>query len=114
MTLNSPLSRFNASFTSNRIGRSGLSAGTKSSSLTVVNRGSCISSIPRIVSTAKDHEHDIHNARPSNPVYTGSKFNSLLGCFGAPSPACQFAAQGRDVERLGQETHAGYGCADIG
>ncbi|NPT58799.1 hypothetical protein [Paraburkholderia elongata] len=47
--------------------------------MTVVNRGSCISSIPRIVSAAKDHEHDIHNARPSNPVYTGSKFNSLLG-----------------------------------
>ncbi|MEX3790762.1 hypothetical protein, partial [Paraburkholderia sp. BR14374] len=44
-----------------------------------VNRGSCISSIPRIASAAKDHEHDIHNARPSNPVYTGPKFNSLLG-----------------------------------
>ncbi|WP_312883645.1 HsdM family class I SAM-dependent methyltransferase [Paraburkholderia youngii] len=44
-----------------------------------MNRGSCISSIPRIASAAKDHEHDIHNARPSNPVYTGSKFNSLLG-----------------------------------
>ncbi|NVI09811.1 hypothetical protein FSB64_41030, partial [Paraburkholderia sp. JPY454] len=43
------------------------------------NRGSCISSIPRIASAAKDHEHDIHNARPSNPVYTGPKFNSLLG-----------------------------------
>ncbi|MEX3899937.1 hypothetical protein, partial [Paraburkholderia sp. BR10954] len=42
-------------------------------------RGSCISSIPRIASAAKDHEHDIHNARPSNPVYTGPKFNSLLG-----------------------------------
>jgi hypothetical protein len=44
-----------------------------------VKRGSCISSIPRIVSAAKDHEHDIHNVCPSNPVYTGSKFNSLLG-----------------------------------
>ncbi|MGF6651645.1 type VI protein secretion system component VasK [Paraburkholderia youngii] len=44
-----------------------------------MNRGSCISSIPRIASAAKDHEHDIHNARPSNPVYTGPKFNSLLG-----------------------------------
>ncbi|MGF6905439.1 hypothetical protein P3T22_006732 [Paraburkholderia sp. GAS348] len=32
-----------------------------------------------MASAAKNHEHDIHNARPSNPVYTGSKFNSLLG-----------------------------------
>ncbi|NYH24225.1 hypothetical protein [Paraburkholderia bryophila] len=46
--------------------------------MTVVNRVSCISSIPRIASAAKDHEHDIHNARPSNPAYTGPKFNSLL------------------------------------
>jgi hypothetical protein len=47
--------------------------------LTVVNMGSCISSIQRIASAAKDHEHDIHNACPSNPVSTGPKFNSLLG-----------------------------------
>jgi hypothetical protein len=47
--------------------------------LTVENKGSCISSIPRIASAAKDHEHDIHNACRPNPVYTGTKFNSLLG-----------------------------------
>ncbi|CAH2812390.1 MAG: hypothetical protein CBARDMAM_7049 [uncultured Caballeronia sp.] len=34
--------------------------------------------MPRIASIAKDHEHDIHNARRSNPFYTGSNFNSLL------------------------------------
>ncbi|WP_217911005.1 hypothetical protein, partial [Paraburkholderia youngii] len=53
--------------------------------------GSCISSIPRIASAAKDHEHDIHNARPSNPVYTGPKFNSLLDRAKLP---------GHDIARL--------------
>ncbi|WP_231755976.1 hypothetical protein, partial [Burkholderia sp. MSMB1552] len=42
------------------------------------NSGSCISSIPRIALIAQGHEHDIHNARLSTPVYAGPKFNSLL------------------------------------
>ncbi|MBN3830199.1 hypothetical protein G3O00_42700, partial [Burkholderia sp. Ac-20384] len=43
------------------------------------NNGSCISSIPRIGSSAQDHEHDISNAPPFEPVYTVPNFNSLLG-----------------------------------
>uniref|UniRef100_UPI00321856C8 glutathione S-transferase family protein n=1 Tax=unclassified Burkholderia TaxID=2613784 RepID=UPI00321856C8 len=37
------------------------------------------SSIPRIGSSAQDHEHDISNAPPFEPVYTVPNFNSLLG-----------------------------------
>ncbi|MBP0609944.1 MULTISPECIES: hypothetical protein, partial [Burkholderia] len=48
-------------------------------SFTVVNSGSCISSIPRIGLSAQGHEHDISNAPPAKPVYTVPKFNSLLG-----------------------------------
>ncbi|MEN8518078.1 hypothetical protein, partial [Burkholderia sp. RS02] len=36
------------------------------------------SSIPRIGSSAQDHEHDISNAPPFEPVYTVPNFNSLL------------------------------------
>ena len=48
------------------------------------------------IRVTNDHGHDIPNARPSNPVYTGSKFNSLLSippgsltrmnCTGCPKP----------------------------
>ncbi|WP_369407718.1 FHIPEP family type III secretion protein [Trinickia terrae] len=43
-----------------------------------MNSDSCISSNPRIALIAQFHEHDIHNARCSKPVYTVPNFNSLL------------------------------------
>ncbi|HEM7878105.1 hypothetical protein LGM58_02230 [Burkholderia contaminans] len=48
-----------------------------------MNSGSCISSIPRIDSSARGHERDISNAPLAKPVYTVPKFNSLLGMLGS-------------------------------
>ncbi|MCA8023686.1 hypothetical protein, partial [Burkholderia metallica] len=85
------------------------------------NNGSCISSIPRIGSSAQDHEHDISNAPPFEPVYTVPNFNSLLGLLrqviktidkAIPGDSIKFSLkQDHDNLRLGAAVEANLGDA---